>query len=163
MSLKSYIFRKRMERHLPKENVPRIRRMRATRAFLRGWWAWSVKPKLQITLMYLKAIERLPFSILFTIYLLFVFVCVALFSQIIYQKWVGDIVNTYPEAVQGSVDPETGRVQLSPLDAIFVPIQAKNQAWYFLMFHVILGMFLTDVWGFYNPRKPQSFHLKGAR
>lgn len=162
MTLKSFLFRKKMERHLVKEKVPLQPKILTVKNFMREWWAWTIKPKMQVAYAHLKVINRLPFSILFTIYLIVVFVSMGLFSQVIYQKWVNDIITTYPESVVSPGVDEAGNVQLSPLDSIFIPIQSKNQAWYFLMFHTVIGMFFTDVWSFYNPRKPQSFHLRGA-
>lgn len=105
-------------------------------------------------------INRMPFAVLFCIFLLVLFVSGFVYVKWQYERWSNDIINAFPEIVQAGVD-ETGKPTLSPIDQIQTAYVAKRQAEAYWMFNMINVMLLVLVWRSKNPRKPQSFHIRG--
>lgn len=162
MSIRAFLFRKRMERHFLKDqpSSPAIKASSA-RSYLRTSYLLYLKPKLNAIYERLKFISHVPFPILFTFFLIFVFISFGIFAQIEYQKWVKAIQIIYPDSVMGSIDPETGRVLPSPLDSVMIPYNAKRIGHSYFEFNLMVATFLGFIWKMHNDGAPQSFRIKG--
>ena len=161
MSLKSFIFRKKIERHLPTRDSALNPTTGGLKAYLRTSYLLYIKPQLTKGYNALKFIGSVPFPILFCFFLLFIFITFGIFQQIESKKWITAISTLYPESIMGTIDPETGRLMPSPLDSVMIPYNAKVLAQFFIIFHMGVVTFMNIIWKLHHDGAPQSFKLKG--
>jgi len=143
-------------KYLPKEKKEKIK----IKGKLRMAWVYTFKPKLRKAYDKLQIVNQMPRPVLIVL-LIFTMLIISIFNNnIMTKRWRNDVVAAYPDLTNAVVD-EDGAVHLSPLDSLFTQFVARNQAIYFVELSVILSMILRSIWLSFNPRKPQSLHLRG--
>ena len=119
------------------------------------YWLLHIKPKLRQFWHFFSFLDRMPKSALFVVLFVFVFLVLMVNQHIMRQVWMNTIVEIFPDLTTSGVDAE-GKVQLSPIDAIFTPSVARVQGLFWLFFWVMLGIIYGQIARGYVPRKPQT-------
>ncbi len=119
------------------------------------YWHLYLKPKLMAFLRLFGVLDRLPKSALFVLLMVFIFVVLTVNQHIVKEFWMNTIVEAFPDLTTAGVDAE-GKVQLSPIDAIFTPSVARIQGYMWVFFWVIMGISYGQIARGYIPRKPQT-------
>ena len=118
-------------------------------------WQLYIKPKLMAFLRLFGVLDRLPKSALFTLLIIFIFTSLMVNQHIVKEYWMNTVVEAFPDLTQAGVDAE-GKVQLSPIDAIFTPSVARIQGYMWIFFWVNLGIIYGQIARGYIPRKCQT-------
>ena len=134
------------------------KRLKNIKKLIRYNYLYHIKPMFSRIYDDLRWINKLPFSILFMIFLIFLFISGGFYNKVTGEKWKNNVIARHPEYVEPIVDEEG--IHLSPLDQIFVEFIATKQAEDLIFFNLIISLFVLKIWHSYNPRKPQSFHLR---
>ena len=100
-------------------------------------------------------LDRLPKSALFVLLMIFIFAILMVNQHIVKEFWMNTVIEAFPDLTQAGIDAE-GKVQLSPIDAVFTPSVARTQGLYWVFFWVMMGIIYGQIARGYVPRKPQT-------
>ena len=119
------------------------------------YYLLHIKPKIRKFLSLFTFLERAPKGVLFVLALLFMGSVLVVNQHFMRQYWFNTVVEQYPDLTKSGTDEE-GKMTLSPIDKIFTPITASNQAFWLIVLVITLNLMLGEVWLGWNVRKPQT-------
>ena len=126
-------------------------------------WQLYLKPKIMAFLRLFSVLDRMPNSALFALLMVFLFAVLMVNQHIVKEYWMNTVIQAFPDLTAAGVDAE-GKVQLSPIDAIFTPSVARIQGYVWIFFWIVMGLMYGQIAKGYVPRKPQTLpHVQRIR
>lgn len=118
-------------------------------------WKLYLKPKIMAFLRLFTVLDRLPKSALFVLLAIFIFSILMVNQYVVKDFWMNTIIDVFPDLTTAGADAE-GKLQLSPIDAIFTPSVARMQGLFWIMFWVMFAVIYGQIARGYIPRKAQT-------
>lgn len=158
--MKNWLLRKKIEYDLKREEKQKVVK-KGIKAQIKQFFTivWKIFKKICFTIYRpLKIFNKMPFIIIFIIFLGFMLTGIFMANKLMFKFWSNTVVAACPEISQGQYDEEGQVVQISPIDMIMAEFTAKSISSNFSQTGLLLFSIVAITLSNFRPRKPQVFY-----